>query len=699
MIFVERKIIEEPSWFQTTEVKTMQQSIHEFYAKNSFELLEQIRVDSLPNYERMVNATIRDRQCLNALFTLFRKKCAYCESPIHSTSILVDLFRPRAVEGSHLHYGWLTFEWDNYMLACPACNKAKKNAFPVNGQRADILSSIAVLRETERHLLIDPCYDQPNEHITFDTSGEALALTERGTTTIRVLELNRPTLVGARRNRLNEVRAVLEELQEMLSLDARNMLASYNLLRVVAEYESLDQPFHGCISAVFSDVFKNLKHLRNNIVHNTPSNLGIKVQHVTKSRRIRSIKVANLLDMNDFEITLNENDGSNWLMMLGENGVGKSTLLKLLALNLAGKERRERIRGFPPKELVKPGYNSGYIQLLFTGEPLLERTLSFQRNDTWGGTADRPYSGNVLGYGPVRLVSPKPRPMSKIYIRNLFSPYSKLVDMNQWLLNMYQSDKPMYLVAIRCIRSMMPLAIEEGKEFILEPEDGQLVFRNLHSPNSRVNFDALSSGYQNVFTLVCDILRNLRSSDESSIEGIVFLDELDVHLHPRWKMNIVRQLKAQFKSVQFISTAHDPLCLRGLKRGEIMVLNRTKERVNVHYEDLPSPEGLRADQLLTSEFFGMSSTVDPDTEKTFAEYYNLLAKQNRSPEENVRVDRIKLQLKNWRYMGNSRREQLMYEAIDQFLAKERQISAAELRQQAEKNKLMDRLKQIWQSLE
>ena len=175
------------------------------------------------------------------------------------------------------------------------------------------------------------------------------------------------------------------------------------------------------------------------------------------------------------------------------------------------------------------------------------------------------------------------------------------------------------------------------------------------------------------------------------------LDEIDVHLHPRWKMSIVSQLKELFKHVQFISTTHDPLCLRGLSKGEIMVLERKDDGVHVQYDELPSPEGLRTDQLLTSEFFGLNSTMDKDTEQLFLLYYALLAKRERTVEENDRVIEIKSQLKELKYMGTGRREQLMYEAIDEYFANTQHLSVTALKEKSLKQNVFARISEIWKN--
>jgi hypothetical protein len=94
----------------------------------------------------------------------------------------------------------------------------------------------------------------------------------------------------------------------------------------------------------------------------------------------------------------------------------------------------------------------------------------------------------------------------------------------------------------------------------------------------------------------------------------------------------------------------------------------SRGRVAATTEDLPNPKGLRVDQLLTSEFFGLSCTLSPELEVDFNEYYSLLARRNRSDKQETRLDELKTKLAGLRLMGDSPRERMMYEVIDKFLA-------------------------------
>jgi len=136
-------------------------------------------------------------------------------------------------------------------------------------------------------------------------------------------------------------------------------------------------------------------------------------------------------------------------------------------------------------------------------------------------------------------------------------------------------------------------------------------------------------------------------------------------------MEIVPAFRRCFPNIQFLVTTHEPLCLRGIQDNEIALMYREDGEIVVD-EDLPSPVGLRADQLLTSPLFGLHSTIDPDLDNKFVEYYSLLAKPDGelSPAQQSRLQELKNELSRIGILGHTRRDQLVYEAIDEYLAKE-----------------------------
>src|SRR3546814_20575292 len=77
-----------------------------------------------------------------------------------------------------------------------------------------------------------------------------------------------------------------------------------------------------------------------------------------------------------------------------------------------------------------------------------------------------------------------------------------------------------------------------------------------------------------------------KGSSLANARALVLVDEIEAHLHPRWKLRIMKGLREALPNVTFIVTTHDPLCLRGLGANEVMVLRRIQQDVRPNSEDL-----------------------------------------------------------------------------------------------------------------
>ncbi len=175
----------------------------------------------------------------------------------------------------------------------------------------------------------------------------------------------------------------------------------------------------------------------------------------------------------------------------------------------------------------------------------------------------------------------------------------------------------------------------------------------------------LSVGYKSIIAMVCDIIREMlyHYDNLEFASAVVFIDEIETHLHPRWKMQIMTLLRRAFPKIQFIATTHDPLCLRGMYDGEVFVLQRSAEDQVERVADLPSIRGMRAEQILTSEFFGLGST-DPETDARLLRYNRLAAQiETLSDVEHAELRRLRAALDDGMVLGSTLREQAYVEAL------------------------------------
>jgi len=168
-----------------------------------------------------------------ALEKLFRNKCAYCES--HGMAGFpwdVEHYRPKgrvAEDDTHPGYYWLAYTWANLYPSCVFCNQSRRDKptfdDPITGEAAGKVDQFPIdppgsrARQpvddlnAEGRLLLDPCNDQPEDHIGFKANGE---VQERdgsaiGARSILVFNLQRKRLRDARRDHLDTIQELIDE--------------------------------------------------------------------------------------------------------------------------------------------------------------------------------------------------------------------------------------------------------------------------------------------------------------------------------------------------------------------------------------------------------------------------------------------------------------------------------------------------------
>ena len=109
-----------------------------------------------------------------------------------------------------------------------------------------------------------------------------------------------------------------------------------------------------------------------------------------------------------------------------------------------------------------------------------------------------------------------------------------------------------------------------------------------HSIQGDVPLSLLSDGVRNMIGMVADIARraiqlNPQMGNHAIIDtqGIVLIDEVDMHLHPQWQRSILGSLEKAFPNIQFIVTTHSPLVISDVKGIHVNLLNNLNNAIQV----------------------------------------------------------------------------------------------------------------------
>jgi hypothetical protein len=359
----------------------------------------------------------------------------------------------------------------------------------------------------------------------------------------------------------------------------------------------------------------------------------------------------------------------HWNILLGDNGVGKSTVLKAIAVAMCGREAQPYAG-----RLVRSGRSHGRITLE-TDKGRRYVTDIFKSNagfeveskptrylDAEGGLA--------LGFPPIRAVTwtrpsgPQAEPERLRPTIGDLMPLvtgvqdARLVEIKQWMINLdYWQRKPASRsrhtpafyekLQASLFHMMRRLAGSMKIEFQgIQADTWEVTVVTADGP---VPIEAVSQGTAALIGWTAVLLQRLYAmfdeADKPQEEpAIVLIDEIDAHMHPNWQKSLVSDLSELFPNVQFIATTHSPLVVGGLSSEQVVRLARD-DSGQVRKLDIPSDMLMgRTDQILTGDLFGLSTTLDQKTLQLMETYHALLAKPDRNEAEEKHVRQFRDQL-------------------------------------------------------
>jgi len=130
---------------------------------------------------------------------------------------------------------------------------------------------------------------------------------------------------------------------------------------------------------------------------------------------------------------------------------------------------------------------------------------------------------------------------------------------------------------LQAIKKAAKIALEKCTDIRFDMEQSRVIVA--FEDNIVIPFEHLSDGQRTILGLFCDIARrtailnpHLLGDAISETEGIVLIDELDLHLHPRWQRRIIEDLRTVFPNIQFICTTHSPFLIQSLRSSEELIM-------------------------------------------------------------------------------------------------------------------------------
>lgn len=357
-------------------------------------------------------------------------------------------------------------------------------------------------------------------------------------------------------------------------------------------------------------------------------------------------------------VTLDLSDGggqpSMWNVLLGENGVGKTTLLQSLAMLEPGKYPNDGkqyedvfVSGEARSEVPFHKWffsgqqnNSGYIDSQTTVEDVVDHENRFIYRSSPGFVGstikDKPICRKhnvnkeasnlkVIAYGATRRMGKNSlaESLTKDSCATLFVDSIELINAEEWLVQADYATK----TAKGSVQKRAQKRLEQALDLILGilPKDGVTDIRfglnedtavmtprvEAETPFGWVRLRDLSLGYQAALTWMVDLAARMLerypdSPNPLAEPAIVLVDEIDLHLHPKWQRELITKLRTTFPKTQWIVTAHSPLIVQAAPDANIALLKRVGDHVEIE-NDVDRVRDWRVDQILTSDVFGLQS--------------------------------------------------------------------------------------------
>ena len=343
-----------------------------------------------------------------------------------------------------------------------------------------------------------------------------------------------------------------------------------------------------------------------------------------------------------------------WTVLLGDNGTGKTTILRsilMMSQRTFAHNKYEFVDFLSINEaselsLISIDLNSSKLQTASL-KRMNNQAESMNFGDSYLAFFDD-FKTSYFGYSANRIDT-KGSPFFEAKYTddgNLLDEDAKLIDVERYFL-----DADHFAKTKKNAKSESELATLKQMLLSILPEvddlristQGRSTRLEFLTPYGWVKFSDMSLGYRTITAWMVDLavkmfLASPKSKNPLEQPAVVFVDEIDLHMHPQWQQKIIHYLTEKFPKTQFIVTAHSPLIVQSATDANVIVLKRKGNQVVVENDPI-SVKNWRIDQILSSDLFGVSSR-SADVSKNLSRRKILLRKEKLTSVEKKELSKL-----------------------------------------------------------
>lgn len=337
--------------------------------------------------------------------------------------------------------------------------------------------------------------------------------------------------------------------------------------------------------------------------------------------KFRSISLKSFRSFDDFEINCEKDDSSlyQWTVLLGNNNTGKTSILKAIANLRPVKVKLKNPEGELEDCILPVIYkNKDKIEDLPKGITVdcnltnyISSWFYFHDKDKGSCSADsldELSTFYIFGYGVSRY--PSKTSLSEQSCGDcdtLFSNDRRLVNIEEWLMQLDYAAKNNNASADKRLKKVRELLcgniFPEISDFKFESSDEMHNYVLFQTKDGWFRYTQLGYGYQTMLSWVIDLCKRMfekypDSDNPLQESAVVLIDEIDLHLHPKWQRDIIAIISNVFKNVQFIVTTHSPLVIQSMNEVNLYVLRREGEKLIAEHSPITNFSGWTVEEIL-----------------------------------------------------------------------------------------------------